>query len=247
LINNNITFNCSATGNNLLNLSLIVNGNTYYSVENTTGGQTSLYLQYSKMFSSIGTNNWICKINTSNYTQDSILRAFHVNYTRENSQTYNANAPPLSEESFGINITITGTWTNTAAYLFYNHTIYLGTVSNVGGDVLAARTITTPYITASANVSFVWGFKLTNSTGDYWFNFTPYNQTIVPIQIGLCTAALNVSFINFTIRDENTFIKINSTFRITISGDGFDYSYNDTKNVNSSFAFVSIPLTAIIQ
>jgi len=168
------------------------------------------------------------------------IQFYYINLI-ENSQTYTSPTSELTETSFEINATINGGWTNQLAYLFYNHTLYNATISTVDGNSIVTKTLTTPDVGAATNVSFVWEFKLTNSTGDYWFNSSLKNQTVTTSQIGLCTSTLNISLINFTIQDENTFTNINSSFIIHFTGEGFDYSYEDTTQVNSSFAFCFNP------
>jgi len=159
----------------------------------------------------------------------------------ENSQTYTTPKLENTESLFKINVTIGNVWTNQLAYLNYNHTKYSASITLSGSNYIGSKTITTPSVGATQNIPFVWEFALTNSTGTYWFNSSNLTQSVIETGLSLCTPALNVSFINFTIQDQNTFTKINSSFKIAFTGEGLDYSYEDTTETNSSFAFCFSP------
>jgi len=107
--------------------------------------------------------------------------------------------------------------------------------------MLISNTITTPNVTTATNVPFNFELNYTNSSGSYFFNSTSKTQSVGLIKVKYCNSTFNVSFINFTIQDQSTFIKVNSSFKISIDGDGFEYSYNDTSQTNSTFAFCFEP------
>lgn len=162
----------------------------------------------------------------------------------ENSQTYNSTTTQLNYESFLINITYdSDIWDSITSRFYYNGTEYTGTQTGSGDNLVFKKSLTIPVTIGEATNNFYWTMILTNSSGTFYYNSSDHNQTVNPIIVGLCNTTLNVSFINFTVKDaEDTTTLVNTDFKITmLIADTKNFTYSDSTETNSSFAFCFEP------
>lgn len=169
-----------------------------------------------------------------------------TNYTI-NSETHNAlTYETITNEIYSINITQNNTPTN--AYLNYNGTNYALTVTLTNTNparnyYTLSKTLANTASKIGANTFYyTWNVSSTQQT-----NSSTYNQTISPIQFGLCNATLTVPYLNISFKDEGSlnYIKAqipNSVFTYYL-GDG---SINKTltfvnTTANLNYAFCSLP------
>lgn len=159
----------------------------------------------------------------------------------ENSQTFNSITIPNSIENFLINITYNPNfYTSVSGNLTYNGISYSGNIIS-GNYLLINRILTIPSITSQTNYIFYWNISLTNSSGTYYLISTTQNQTVNPVLISICNSTYNVTYVNFTTKDVETNNILNSIFKITLSIGNYNYSYQDTVEDNSSYAFCFSP------
>lgn len=122
----------------------------------------------------------------------------------EESQSFNSTSYEGSTESFVLNLTYdSGNFTNIQGILHYNNTAYTGTKSGTGNNIIYKRTIVTPYVSATTNISFYWTIGLYNTTDWNYYNATIYNQTIKELAIDDCST-YNYLILNFSLKDEET-------------------------------------------
>lgn len=108
--------------------------------------------------------------------------------------TFNSSTYETAQESFILNAT-----NMTSASLIYNGTEYSASVS---GNI-ATRSLTIP--TSPGNKSFYW--KLNGGA----FNSSASYQNVNPLIFSLCNSTNNISYINFTFKDENALAYINAS------------------------------------
>ena len=104
-----------------------------------------------------------------------------------------------------FNITLDSASQITIAYLNYNNTAVLGSISSNGSTYVLSRDQIAPGVSSATNISFFW--NITRADG---FNYatTAQNQTVSPIVINqTCTGMYSI--FNFTLVDELTQVKIN--------------------------------------
>lgn len=143
--------------------------------------------------------------------------------------TYNIDVYETNSETFTINAS-----GMTSATLNYNGTTYPATIS---GNI-ASKTINIP--TVAQNRSFFWEL---NSAS---YNSSVFYQNVRGMLLGLCNASNNVTYVNFTFKDEETLTSINASitqayFTKYYFGDGTYYKTllysNTTENTNYPFCF----------
>lgn len=140
----------------------------------------------------------------------------------ENSQTYITPVVTGTTNPFTINITYdSSVYTGISSTLYYNNTGYLGMPSGSGNNLVFTASAIAPPVVSTRNISFYWDTQLTNSSGVFHFNSSRLNQTVTNISIDDCSVNTVVLY-NFTLRDEDTQLKLNPTvantsFQIDIS------------------------------
>ena len=203
----NNTFNCSALGTNLLNLSLLINGTVNYTVYNTTASQGNLSLAQNVSFGTAGGYNWSCQsYGDANIT--SSTRTFSVNEFAINSIVYNTNTYEGAVETFTLNSFISSARQVSTAYLVYNGTSYLGTVSAPSNNTVnITRVIPIPDVNSVTNISFFWNITLDNGAN---YISTTNHQIVSTIGIDNCSIFSTVIY-NLTMKDEGTQLKLNGT------------------------------------
>jgi len=245
-INTLIPFNYTADISyqaSFVNASLWTNSSGSWRIENTstTLGQI---IYYSFPY---GAYNWSVAICDSLGCSQGTNRTFTISKAIVNSATYNPTTSSFQNESYILNMSYASGYT-IGAYLNYGGNNYLSSSSLYGDSVIFTNYLTTPQ--SSSVKTFFWNYSLTNSSGTTYYSTSWYNQTINPIVMKFCnaTAGYNVPFINFTSKSSTSpYGLINISFKSSWQYGGSDliyynnYSYSDTAQTNSSFAFCFNP------
>ena len=249
-INFETTLNTSI--NTFENISLYID-DTLNETEDISG--TFNETIFTKSFSEIGNHNWsvyVCD-NESN-CKSSKTRDFEISYYKENELIYDSIAYETSETYFRLNLSSIYELSNFK--LVYNGTNYSISNINTFGDIdIMNKSISLPLSPtpfSQSNVSFYWSFNLYNGSESIYYETTSRNQTISFINLQLCNGTYNIPALNFTLKDELTFVNINAsknstTFQTTFSywldkGDTKkNYSYSVSNNSNNQFSFCIYP------
>lgn len=137
-----------------------------------------------------------CSYATSNYSFSTVYKIENVNYNSSVYETENTNY------IIGINSTITPS----KVYLNYNDSISMASMSGINWT--ATKSLTSSNIGLN---NFYWIFTINGVN----YTSSTYNQTVNPIQFGLCNGAnLTIPYINFSFKNEETDIEINGTIDI---------------------------------
>ena len=168
----------------------------------------------------------------------------------ENSQTFNTSTYETQSEKFDINITYDSSYYTSSANLIYNGTSYTGTKSGTGNTVTFSKSLVMESV--YGNKSLVWQIGLTNSSGTIYYNSSWNNQTVKPILFGLCNSTLNVTYINFTFKDETTELNMNAsmdlaTWSYGINGLTKSLIVSNTSLNNPNYAFCFSPVDKTIS
>ena len=204
-VNGTWVFNCSAKNDNIIqNISLYIDGVFNYTVTDGVTNDTNLTKTLNLGVGNPRIYTWNClAYDNSGYYDWGITRTLTLNYTLENSQTYNTPVIEKSSQTFAINITYdTNIFTNVQAILKYNNTDYSGIKYIVGSEVIFNKTILVPSVATKTNFTFYWELIFTSGT-DTKLNSTFKNQTVNSITIDDCSSNA-VELYNFTIVDEKT-------------------------------------------
>lgn len=237
-----VNFNCTATSDSgLLNLTLILDDATNYTISNTTASDSELSFSISNTLSK-GSHNYTCNsVDEYNTQGNGTIYFFNVTDVAVYSQTFNSITSEGAYETFTANVSYsTINYTNVEGIFYYNNTPYIGTKTSYGGgNILLSRSLDVPIVTADRNVSFYWTVRLNNGTWSN-HNLTGYNQTIKNIAIGNCTD-YGVVIMNLSHLDENTKDFINSSkYNSTMELDLNLYSPNsDNPIINYSTNYSS--------
>jgi len=233
-----IDFNCSAIiigGSTLVNMSLYSNFSGAWEQINTTDMTgTSNITEFSNSFGVKGKYLWNCVVCDSDDDcgTASSNRTFEVTAFNTVAETYTT--PTLSGENnlFEIELETNGT-AITIAYLNYNNTNFLGSISSVGNNYNLTRTQTAPGVETSTNIPFYWNVTMADGFSDLT---TEHNQTVNPIVInGSCGPGMFPIF-NFTLADEVTQARINQTSNTSIIKIDLNmYTSDRTTNVRQFF------------
>jgi len=159
----------------------------------TCGDNSTFYLPY-------GTYTHWVYANDSFYHNASDSETITYSYTLlKNNETYTASTTEGIASSFTINLETNGT-PITIAYLNYNGTNYIGSISSSGNNYILSKTQIVPEVSAVTNVSFYWNITMPGTDG---YTTTSQNQTINPIAITENCTGRYVIY-NFTSVDEIT-------------------------------------------
>lgn len=174
----------------------------------------------------------------------------------ENSQTYNKSVYETDSETISLNLTYDSSIFSSSAVLNYNGTSYIGTKVGSGDNAVFYKKIDVPLtnkIVNSTNASFYWEITLSNSTNNYYYNSSFYNQTIVPLIFTKCNHTYVAPFVNFTVYNETSLINLTanmdstffyglqpSTIYKNYSMTDSNYTFRFCTNVNKTFYTNSI-------
>lgn len=160
-----------------------------------------------------------------------------------NSITYNSTTKEYNNESFILNMTYdSSAWSSISGRLIYNNTNYTATQTGTGNNILFSRGITIP--SGSGTIyNFSYSIGLTNASGTFYFPTSTYSQTVSSITVGLCTSTLNVTYLNFTVKDSEDITRlVNSTFKINMIVNSYlNYSFQDLNETNWNYQFCISP------
>jgi len=132
---------------------------------------------------------------------------------------------------FDLDILTNGTQI-TLAYLYYNGTRYLGTISSTGNTYNITRNQFIPAVTTTTNISFYWNVTLSGGTT---FTTAEHNQTVNPLGIStVCTG--NRTIFNFTMYDEVERTYINETEYSTLIKMDMSIYSSDRNNIISNYS-----------
>lgn len=156
-----------------------------------------------------------------------------------NSTTFETGTP----EGFVFNITYNSSrWNYITANISYDNLNYTSTVWNGSNNASFTNSIIP---LTSGTKSFFWTIGFTNSTNTYYYTSTSYSQVANQILFRICNSSMNVSYINFTFKDETTGNYMNSTASLTFAyklySGSKSYSYSNTSLNNPSYGFCFIP------
>lgn len=130
------------------------------------------------------------------------------------ANTYNATTYETQTQSFIVNAS-----GMSSASLNYDGTSYTASIS---GNI-ATKSLSIPQVTSTTNKTFFWMFN-----GGV-INSSLYNQTVYPINLSLCSGANNISYLNFTFKDENTNSALNGSFDVAT----FYYQLNSGSTIKT--------------
>jgi hypothetical protein len=128
----------------------------------------------------------------------------------ENGQTYNPDSIVGATETFTLNLTYDSSSYVPTINLVYNGVPYLATLTGSGNTRTISKTITVPL--SAYNYSFYWDVNL----GGIHYNSTTKSQVVGIVTLDNCTTNTYMLY-NFTIKDEATKTKINSTSNNTLA------------------------------
>ena len=239
----------------ITNPSLIIgNSNAWNSLglfsqaNNKTNNLASIINQYLTASYLVGTNYLIPFIFHSDsagiFEYSDLL--FNNEGLIENSQSYNATTYETSSENFIINLTYDNSyWTGISANLIYDGTSYAGTKTGTS-NIIFSRSLSIPTVTAVENNSFYWQITLSNGTGYFYYNSTTNNQTVNPIILTFCNSTYDVTYINFTFKDESTGEYLNASTDLASFTYWFSTGANKTyyftnNSLNPSYAYCVSP------
>jgi hypothetical protein len=136
------------------------------------------------------------------------------NYTI-NSLIYNNQTIEGQTENFKLNITVYDGDVLDTAYLNYNNTNYIATITNEGDNRILSRDLNIPYVNADTNISFFFILNFISKS----INITTHNQTVKDITFDNCTTN-TVRIYNLSMYDEETQVLLNGTAdNVTIEAD----------------------------
>lgn len=230
------------------NITLFINGVPVYTVYNTTGVQTLMYLDYNYTWTGYPwhTFNWTCLMNYgTNLVAYSPVYLFTnagdiVNYVDDNFTGL-----VTDSKTFTINISYDNTRFNVAgAQLFTNLTnpsyIPLITISS-GNNSIMTTTIDLPNISNTYGFQYSWNLVELNGSTSYvdGYDCNDYNgcpAKLIDINFGECNATLNIKALNFTAWNQDTLNMVKPfDFKSTLKyflGNGTTYKATSFNNLS---------------
>lgn len=153
----------------------------------------------------------------------------------ENSKTYNTTTYETGTETFLINVTTNSSLSS--AKIYYNGTEYTATKS---GE-LWYKEISLNNSNVGADNEIYWNFTYASEV----INSSIINQDVSWVAFGLCNETLNMSYANFTFKDESDDSDViaaipYSTFNYFIGNGNANKTYtftNTSENLNYDFCF----------
>ena len=192
-----------------------------------------------------------CGTNSTGFVNCSF---YSLNYTFEVgaaiiNQTYNNDTYETLNESFTSYVQSVEGVSFYQAYLYYNGTKYIASLTNIGNNIYyLSKTIDIPLINSTEDVNFFWQFIFTSPI-QRTQNTTAINQTINLIYFGPCNGTYTNLSLNITIKNEANFSLINSSLEFNADyylGTGTlmkTLEFKNTDNNVSNFQFCIFPST----
>ena len=190
-----------------------------------------------------GTNSITIYANDSLGNLNSQTSSFDISVLQYSNYTYET-----SSETFALSYSFNSSiLSGIQGYLVYDNTQYLATVTGTNPKVLSV-TLDVPTISGSSAIkSFFWRVLTINGSNTNEFNGTVQNQTILPAFYGSCNATLTAVAVNYTIYEELTTNKLNSSLEQTVTywlGSGSTYktyNYQNLTDATSLYSFCIYP------
>lgn len=181
-----------------------------------------------------------------------IINYNNINVTNEgiveNSLNFSNSTYVSDTESFRLDVTYDYLNYQAQANFTYNGTTYSSTKSSTATGSLFTNSI--PITSPIGNKSFYWTVYLTNSTGSVFaFNSTTNTQLVNNITFSLCNPSNNVTYLNFTFKDENTGNNLNASMDLATFylGSGLNENIFSNTTLNPSYAFCFKPSFRSVQ
>lgn len=129
-----------------------------------------------------------------------------------NSYSYNLTTYETMREGYVVNFTFNDTpYTLGSATLKYDASSLPATVTGTGGNRIAAVNRDIGLTPVNLTKDFYWEVGVSNATGTFYKNSTIKIQAVNPTIFIQCNDTVNVSYINFQFKDENTLSFMNSS------------------------------------
>jgi len=202
LINENVTFNTTASSpNSLVNATIFINNilggsfdlefnyncNCYNETKLISGVSNETIFNHNFSSLGVGIYNWYVKYCDSlGNCVDSNINRILAQDVKINSATYNINTYETMSETFTLNVT--GAGSALTANLIYDGTSYAATNTGDNTNAIFNKTITMPSASSAVNKTFHW--QIYYGTTEY--NSSDYSQIVNPIMFGLCPVILDV-------------------------------------------------------
>lgn len=163
----------------------------------------------------------------------------------QNNLSYNTSVSELSSNNFNINLTYDSEYyTSINANLIYNNTQYSATKSGNGNTIIFSSSAISPNINTNTNIPFYWTIQLNNGTNTEYYNSTEQNQSVLPVNIGVCNATFTKVIVNFSNFDETTRARLlsptnNNTYNVDLrlgSPSLNEYTYISVNSTSNSLA-----------
>ncbi len=255
LHNINFTANYQMNGTSLLNATYFIwnsDGSLFNRTTVTVTGSisNSSILQINNLpngnysWNVLGANSTSTKFASYNFS-------FTVIATTVNTQTYNASTYETATESFAINLTYDSSyWNSIGAILNYAGVNYTGSQTGSGNNIIFNRSsVNIPTVSVPTNNNFYWTFSFSNSSTTVYSNSSITAQTVNPIFFTLCNASNNVTYTNFTFKNETAgqesiTASITSSFFYWLGSGTVNKTYTlINSSVNTNYAFCFMPST----
>lgn len=164
------------------------------------------------------------------YTSDT--RTFDVVRLNKTAESFVASTTSGATNVFNISYETDGTEI-TVAYINYNNTNVVGTISSDGNNYVLSKNVVAPPLSTTQNISFFW--NITMSDG-YNFATASQNQSVSPIVINATCTGMTTLF-NFTLADEINQLVLNGAGNVTSFKFDLDlYSSDRTSLLEEYFA-----------
>jgi len=205
------------TGGATNNISVPCSQNTS-NITITNDGQTniSIWINDTSGTETTFTRNWsykVYEVNTtfSNWSYEGDFQTFVLNITTDENETIDT------------------------AYIVYNGTSHLATVSGTTPDLIVTGDINVPISNGNENRSFTWNVIYGNNES---INTTfEYNQTLIPVVLTICNASVTFPYINYTFIDE-----VNLTLDLNASTNLAQWTYWINNSLyNKTYSYTNIP------
>jgi len=193
--------------------------------------------EWNKFVCSSNETNSACGFQQSNFT---VTRGFDIN-----EEIFNATATTTSSQSYSLNINYSDTeFPLVTGSLIYNEIPYTATITGTGNDTIFSVVSDAPIINSQETLNFYWSLSFASATTTI-LNTTAQSQIINEINGSAITNPYKVSFLNFTIYDEDTLLPLNvtflGTFNFGINSLSNNFTFSETAQNSSNYEFALNP------
>jgi hypothetical protein len=164
------------------------------------------------------------------------------------TNSYDAQAFETQTSLFSSTIEVLTSTIVQSAHLYYNGTKYIATVTNLGSGVYnLSKAIDLPLTNTTVQNSFFWNIVYT-SPSQTTQNLSELTQTVNPIYFDACNTTLNITALNFSLKEEGTFNVLNGSLEFSADywlGNGNykkQLAFSNTSDNNTNYAFCISPV-----